>query len=378
MISPIFVSHGSPTLIFDDVPARDFLRGLGASLPRPKAILVVSAHWETNIPAVNAVAVNETIHDFGGFPQILFDQRYPAPGDPALAAQIAALIRDAGLPAGIDTARGLDHGAWVPLKLMYPENDIPVLQLSVQTHLGPAHHLRLGQALRSLADEGVLILGSGSFTHDLRSVDWRGNNVAPDWVTDFADWVNAALAEERIEDLAELSPPCATRGAQPSDGGAFPAAVRGARRGRACGDVVAPVADVQCAEDGCIRVCRLTLLPPFEGRRGSAASALLVAASCRHLLARFFHGRSRNRLRVIDRAFELFLHRGGEGHAEAVIDQGLVLEEEVRVGGGHLGGELQRGGDEVFGLVDAVDEAPFFGGVRVEKVAGEARVPWRG
>jgi 4,5-DOPA dioxygenase extradiol len=201
LISPIFVSHGSPTLLFDDVPARDFLRGLGASLPRPKAILVVSAHWETNIPAVNAVAVNETIHDFGGFPQILFDQRYPAPGDPVLAQRIAELIREAGLPAGIDPARGLDHGAWVPLKLMYSANDIPVLQLSVQTHLGPAHHLRLGEALRPLTEEGVMILASGSFTHDLRSVNWRGPNEAPVWVTEFADWVNAALAEGRVDDL---------------------------------------------------------------------------------------------------------------------------------------------------------------------------------
>lgn len=201
MIAPIFVSHGSPTLLFDDVPARDFLRGLGESLPRPKAILVVSAHWETNIPAVNAVAVNETIHDFGGFPQILFDQRYPAPGDPVLAQRIAELIREAGLPAGIDPARGLDHGAWVPLKLMYSANDITVLQLSVQTHLGPAHHLRLGEALRPLTEEGVMILASGSFTHDLRSVNWRGPNEAPDWVTEFADWVNAALAEGRVDDL---------------------------------------------------------------------------------------------------------------------------------------------------------------------------------
>lgn len=201
MISPIFVSHGSPTLLFDDVPARDFLRGLGASLPRPKAILVVSAHWETNIPAVNAVAVNETIHDFGGFPQILFDQRYPAPGDPVLAQRIAELIREAGLPAGIDPARGLDHGAWVPLKLMYSANDVPVLQLSVQTHLGPAHHLRLGEALRPLTEEGVMILASGSFTHDLRSVNWRGPNEAPVWVTEFADWVNAALTEGRVDDL---------------------------------------------------------------------------------------------------------------------------------------------------------------------------------
>ncbi len=203
MIAPIFVSHGSPTLLFDDVPARDFLRELGKSLPRPKAILVVSAHWETNSPAVNAVAVNDTIHDFGGFPQILFDQRYPAPGDAALAQRVAALVQVAGLPAGIDTARGLDHGAWVPLKLMYPEADIPVLQLSVQTHLGPAHHLKLGEAVRPLADEGMLILGSGSFTHDLRSVNWRGSNVAPDWVTEFADWVNAALAEARIGDLLD-------------------------------------------------------------------------------------------------------------------------------------------------------------------------------
>jgi len=203
MTAPIFVSHGSPTLLFDEVPARDFLIALGKSLPRPKAILVVSAHWETNIPAVNAVAVNETIHDFGGFPQVLFDQRYPAPGDAALAEQVAQLIRSAGLPAGVDTARGLDHGAWVPLKLMYPANDIPVLQLSVQTRLGPAHHYKLGQALRPLADDGVLILGSGSFTHDLHSVAWRGPNEAPDWVTEFADWVAAALAEGRIDDLLD-------------------------------------------------------------------------------------------------------------------------------------------------------------------------------
>lgn len=203
MTWPLFVSHGSPTLLFDDVPARDFMIGLGRSLPRPKAILVVSAHWETNSPALNAVAVNETIHDLGGFPQILYDQRYPAPGDRALAEQAAQLILAAGLPAGIDTARGLDHGAWVPLKLMYPANDIPVLQLSVQTHLGPAHHYKLGQALRPLLDEGVLILGSGSFTHNLGRLAWSGSNEAPDWVTSFADWVSTALANGRIEDLLD-------------------------------------------------------------------------------------------------------------------------------------------------------------------------------
>lgn len=201
MLAPIFVSHGSPTLLFDDVPARDFLRELGRSMPRPKAIVVASAHWETEAPAVNAMPVSETIHDFYGFPQILFDQQYPAAGDPALAKRIAGMIEAAGLPVGVDAGRGLDHGAWVPLKLMYPDADIPVLQVSLQTHLGPAHHLRLGEILAPLAKEDVLILGSGSFTHDLRSVSWRGPNEEPDWVADFAEWMTRALAEGRTGDL---------------------------------------------------------------------------------------------------------------------------------------------------------------------------------
>ena len=109
----------------------------------------------------------------------------------------------AGLPASMDAARGLDHGAWVPLMLAWPEADIPVLQVSLQTHLGPAHHYRLGQTLAPLAAEEVLVLGSGSFTHDLRSVSGRGPNEEPGWLTEFADWTNAALAEGRIEDLLD-------------------------------------------------------------------------------------------------------------------------------------------------------------------------------
>lgn len=201
MIPPIFVSHGSPTLIFDDVPARDFLRQLGKALARPTAILVASAHWETLGPSITASLAPPTIHDFGGFPEVMYQQQYPAPGDPALATRIKALLDGAGLPATLDPARGLDHGAWVPLKLAWPEADIPVLQLSLQTHLGPAHHLKLGKALRPLSEEGVLILGSGSLTHDLRSVSWRGPNVEPDWVRSFGDWVNRALAEGSVDDL---------------------------------------------------------------------------------------------------------------------------------------------------------------------------------
>lgn len=201
MIPPIFVSHGSPTLIFDDVPARDFLMQLSKTLPRPRAILVASAHWETLEPSITASPTPPTIHDFGGFPDVMYQQQYPAPGDPALAARIKALLDGVGLSATLDPRRGLDHGAWVPLKLAFPAADIPVLQLSLQTHLGPAHHLKLGEALRPLAEEGVLILGSGSLTHDLRSVSWRGPNEEPEWVKSFGDWVNAALAEGRLDDL---------------------------------------------------------------------------------------------------------------------------------------------------------------------------------
>ena len=200
--APIFVSHGAPTLPLQDTPARAFLERLGAELPRPKAILVASAHWETERPTLNAVAVNETIHDFYGFPAALYAMTYPAPGSAALAERAAQLLSEAGLSPAIDTTRGLDHGAWVPLKLMYPAADIPVVQLSVQTRLGPEHHVRLGEALAPLRDEGVLILGSGAFTHNLRELDRRGPG-APEaeWSPAFADWMALALEQNRVQDL---------------------------------------------------------------------------------------------------------------------------------------------------------------------------------
>ncbi len=197
-----FLSHGAPSLPLTDTPARDFLTRFGDSLPRPKAILVISAHWETQRPTVNAVAWNETIHDFYSFPRALYDLRYPAPGSPRLAERIAASLRSANLPCDIDRKRGLDHGAWVPLSLMYPAADLPVLQLSVQPQFGPEYHLRLGRALAPLRQEGVLILGSGSFTHDLSEFRGHGpNDPAPEWVNAFAGWFDRALAENRTSDL---------------------------------------------------------------------------------------------------------------------------------------------------------------------------------
>ena len=187
MLPAIFVSHGAPTLPFDDVPARDFLRGLGQSLGRPRAILVMSAHWETEAPSTNAVTVNDTIHDFGGFPRQLYELHYPAPGDVALAAQVAALTGGA-----VDTARGLDHGAWVPLMLMYPDADIPVVQLSVQPHRDAAHHIALGRKLAGLRDDNVLLMGSGGFVHNLRAITPPGSP-EPDWSRAFADWMHERL-----------------------------------------------------------------------------------------------------------------------------------------------------------------------------------------
>ena len=200
----LFVSHGPPTLALDDSPARRFLAGYGAELGRPEAILVVSAHWETAAPALSSAPRPETIYDFFGFPAPLYQMVYGAPGAPDLARRTAALLEEAGLGGATDPMRGLDHGAWVPLMLLYPTADIPTAQLSIQTPLGPRHHHALGQALQPLRDEGVLILGSGNMTHNLSEFRGRAPDApAPDWVTAFNDWAAEALAEARTGDLLD-------------------------------------------------------------------------------------------------------------------------------------------------------------------------------
>ncbi|MEQ1781084.1 MAG: class III extradiol ring-cleavage dioxygenase [Hyphomonadaceae bacterium] len=207
MLPAIFVSHGSPMLALEQADARDFMQRLPDLLPeRPRAILMISAHWERLRPAVNAPERHETIHDFGGFPAALFAIQYPAPPSAELAARVAELLSAGGLPTDIDTRRGLDHGAWVPLYVAWPDADIPVVQLSVQTRLGPEHHYRLGQLLAPLRAEGILIIGSGSFTHDLSSFRVSGGRIdAPeqDWVHAFAEWMVSALKERRTQDLLD-------------------------------------------------------------------------------------------------------------------------------------------------------------------------------
>lgn len=203
-IPALFVSHGAPTVILDESPVRTFLAKLAETVDKPKAILAVSAHWETDHPVVSDAEKPETIYDFYGFPDALYKMTYPAPGAPGLAARTAKLLNDAGLGPVTTETRGLDHGAWVPLMLGWPDADIPVTQLSIQSGKDPKWHYRLGEALRPLRDDNVLILASGNLTHNLR--EFRGHKIddAPEpWASAFDEWASWAIAEGRTEDLLD-------------------------------------------------------------------------------------------------------------------------------------------------------------------------------
>jgi 4,5-DOPA dioxygenase extradiol len=202
----LFLSHGSPMHALQPGPAGAAWKAIADRLPRPKAILIASAHWEPNLPMLTGSDKPETVHDFYNFPEPLYRLRYPAPGAPEVAKRAQSLLKDAGFTAGIDGCRGLDHGAWSPLLYMYPKADIPVVQISLQPALGPRHHVRLGSSLRKLSDEGVLIIGSGHMTHNLR--DWargRGNDSgapAP-YAREFQAWVFDQLKAKDIDSLID-------------------------------------------------------------------------------------------------------------------------------------------------------------------------------
>ena len=189
----LFVSHGSPMIMLEPSPARDFLESYGRELGKPKAILICSAHYETAEPRLSADEKPEMIYDFGGFPRPLYVMVYGAPGDPALAARAVDLLKGVGYRAAPMTNRGYDHGTWTPLKLMYPDADVPVVQISIQPNAGAAHHVALGRALGSLRDEGVLIMGSGTATHNLHAysqVRRVPNFPTPPWVSEFGAWMH--------------------------------------------------------------------------------------------------------------------------------------------------------------------------------------------
>jgi 4,5-DOPA dioxygenase extradiol len=197
----LFLSHGAPPLV-DDARWVAQLQELTAGLPRPRAILVASAHWESAPLMLGATEPVPLVYDFGGFERRFYEVRYPAPGAPELAARIEKLMPD-GEPVA-RTSRGLDHGAYVPLTVMYPDADVPVLQMSLPT-LEPDRLLEIGRRLGPLRDEGVLIVGSGFTTHGLPFLrDWRPEAAAPGWSTEFDAWAAETLARGAVDELADF------------------------------------------------------------------------------------------------------------------------------------------------------------------------------
>ena len=201
--SPVlFIGHGAPTFALEPGELGPLLEELGARLAGAAAVLVVSPHWQTAQLRVMASVAPETIHDFGGFAPELYELDYPAPGHPELAAQTAQVLIEAGFEVALDERRGLDHGAWVPLRYLFPRADVPVFQLSMPYALDPAGALRLGRALLPLRERGVVIIGSGSVTHNLG--EFRGpaaENSA--YVSEFRDWVRRAVLANATGDLVD-------------------------------------------------------------------------------------------------------------------------------------------------------------------------------
>ena len=202
----LFISHGAPNLVIDNIPATGFLSAYGEKLGRPAAIIVASAHFGADTALVSADRSPEMIYDFSGFEPELYEMNYPAPGDPSLAQRIVDLLERDGLEAALAHNRGYDHGTWVPLMLLYPKADIPVVQLSVSPQKGAAHHYRVGQALQPLRDDNVLVIGSGSLTHNLTAF-FRGGFVKdaapPEWVEGFVGWMHEKVSGGDIEALID-------------------------------------------------------------------------------------------------------------------------------------------------------------------------------
>ncbi len=197
----LFVSHGSPMFALEPGLLGPNLARIGGQLDGVRAIVVVSPHWSTHGVRVTAAAMPATIHDFGGFPAPLYALQYPVRGEPELASRIVQLLQAAGFDAAADATRGLDHGAWVPLRHLRPQADVPVLQVSLPHRIDAAGALRLGQALAPLRDAGVMVIGSGSLTHNL--YEFRQHVADPEYAQRFADWVADAVARRDVDALVD-------------------------------------------------------------------------------------------------------------------------------------------------------------------------------
>jgi 4,5-DOPA dioxygenase extradiol len=198
----VFLGHGTPMNALERNRYTNAWREIGASMPRPRAILAVSAHWFVNATAVTAMARPKTIHDFFGFPQALFDVQYPAPGLPDLAEEVADAVHPEYVGTDHDSW-GLDHGTWSVLMHAFPDADIPVVQLSINAQKSPDYHLQLGARLAKLRERGVLLLGSGNVVHNLRAIDWHSPDAGMDWARRFDEHAREVMTE-RPADAASL------------------------------------------------------------------------------------------------------------------------------------------------------------------------------
>jgi 4,5-DOPA dioxygenase extradiol len=201
----LFVPHGAPTFALQPGAAGAAIATAAKTLPQPRVIVIASAHWTTRVPTVGFAERPQTIHDFYGFPDALYQLSYPATGCREAAEEVVAAIGAAGLPVERDAGRGLDHGAWIPLRLMFPDADVPVVPLSIQAHGGPGQAWQLGRALAPLVGKGFLVVGSGNLTHNLH--DYRVGDAAaadqPGYVRRFADWIAGRLAAGDVAALLD-------------------------------------------------------------------------------------------------------------------------------------------------------------------------------
>jgi 4,5-DOPA dioxygenase extradiol len=201
----LFVGHGNPMNAIEDSTYSRGWEQIATEIPRPKAVLCISAHWETEGPAVIGNESPRTIHDFGGFPKALYEVEYPAPGDPALAARVQDLLGGSDAIT-LYTEWGLDHGTWSVLRRMYPDASVPVIQLSLDITLSFPQHYQFGKLLAPLRDEGILIVGSGNIVHSFYHADPRSNAVPQPWVGEFVEFIKEAVQDMRHERIQDPFP----------------------------------------------------------------------------------------------------------------------------------------------------------------------------
>ncbi|TBL76048.1 DODA-type extradiol aromatic ring-opening family dioxygenase [Paenibacillus thalictri] len=209
MLPSYFFAHGAPSIVLELNVYTDLLKQFGATTPRPKAVIVFSAHWEEPQQTVSTVSRYDTIYDFSGFQDELYRMMYPAEGHLPLSEEIRSLFETHGIPCGVDGERGLDHGVWAVLKMIYPDADVPVIALSVNRHLSNEQQYRIGQVLGALRERDVLIIGSGGTVHNLRKLRWQAGDAVDEWAFSFDNWLQEKLEAwdtEALFQYRELAP----------------------------------------------------------------------------------------------------------------------------------------------------------------------------